>query len=868
MTGIGKIDGTVLVMQRLIFVLICTLLILKPTANAIFLSNLGVENLPVAYLSLAILALIITIVYTRYVSTVSTKRLFINSTMINIILLVLIGVMLLNSWSKMATAFIFYLFISIFGILSASQFWIIANQVFNAREARKYFGFIGSGAIAGGIVGGYLASIISTVTQSEFIPFAAAGLLIYAIFLVKKVQKEHEKPPEREELVSYVTQLYKPFKLVKEITHLKYLAILLALSVFVAKMIDYQFGYFATRIFTEEETLTQFYGFWFSTFNIISLLVQIFLTGRIVGRLGVGYSILILPVLIIINVSLLLLVPVILLVISMKLVDASMKQSINKASMELMMLPVPEDIKLKTKTFLDVFIDSLATGASGLILLFVVKGLDLPNQVISLVILIGALLWFYIGNKMRVEYKNIFRQSLKIQSEKVATVHSTIIEDYKQLLDSGNEFQVLKALSFLKKNTLTGIEDNIIKLLHHENSKIVDATLEMIMYKEEDFHDAVIPLLSHHHQNVKINAFEYLINHQQQLEPNFLIKLLNESDEEIKIAAIAAYAKEFQNNRSVLNVLRIGDRIKMMLQEHDVKDDKKIYKTIGLLKSISLGKFSEYYSFILTCLEYGSDKVQSHALLAAGETNTTQYLKILLEKLNQKDITPTIYSALAKYGSNRIGRIFQNLLKKNDLNRARKIPSVLELIPDQRSIDLLQQMAEHQDYTLRNNAIASLYALLEKYPLLRIDEQVINKILLDEAKYNNKLLNVLLLEQKVENPHYQVLVTLLKKRIDNNLSTIFKLLHIKYPPDNFIEIYDYVKGPDQALRDNSIEYLENSLGPQLKSSIISLIEYNVLHIETNILKRNHKDTELNIKDFLCNNRDPEIKSAALQYYDA
>jgi AAA family ATP:ADP antiporter len=548
------------------------------------------------------------------------------------------------------------------------------------------------------------------------------------------------------------------------------------------------------------------------------------------------------------------------------MVDATMKQSINKASTELMMLPVPEDIKLQTKTFLDVFIDSLATGASGVILLFVVKGLDLPNQVISLVILIGALLWFFIGNKLRVEYKSIFRQSLKIRSDKIATEETAIIDDYKDLLDSGNEFQILKVLSFLKKNNLVGIEKQILNLLNHENNKIVEATLETIMYQEKDFHEAVIPLLSNPNQNVKINAFEYLINHQQRLEPNFLITLLNDSDEETKITAVAAYAKEYQNNRSVLNVLRINDRISKMLENHDIQDETKLYKSIGLLKSIAIGKFAEYYYFIHSCLESGNEQLYGHALLAAGETRSAQFLKLLVKKLEDQPLASSIFLALAKFGSQRIEKVFDNLLYHKDLKKARNIPSILELIPEQRSIDLLQKMSIHSDYTLKNNAIASLYSLLEKFPLLKVDEQVIHKILLDEAGYNNQLLNVLLLERGKVNENYSSLIDLLKKRIDENLTTIFKLLHIHYPPDNFIEIYKYVQGSDQTLRDNSIEYLQNTLGPPLKSSIISLIEYNFLHIGDQSLKKTYSESSGDIKDFLCNNRDPDIKAAAMLYY--
>ncbi|NNF35695.1 MAG: hypothetical protein HKN68_16425 [Saprospiraceae bacterium] len=866
-TGIGEIDPDVIVMQRLIFTLICTLLLLKPTANAIFLSNLGIENLPIAYVALAILALIVTAFYSRFISAFSTKKLFIKTSIINIILLILIGIMLSNHWSKSITAFVFYLFISIFGILSASQFWIIANQLFNAREARKYFGFIGSGAIAGGIAGGYLASIISSATQSEYIPFAGAVILMYSIHLMNKLQKS-----TADNHLSGITEsdtrsnFLGPFKLVREIKHLKYLAFLLAISVFVAKLIDYQFGYFATRIYIDEEDLTQFYGFWMSTFNIISLLIQLFLTNRVVGKLGVGYSIMLLPAMILLNATFLIIFPIIGLVVSLRLFDAGMKQSINKASVELMMLPVPQDIKLKTKTFLDVFVDSLATGISGIILIFVVKTLDLPNQVISFVILFGSFLWLYFGNKMRIEYKSIFRQSLKIQSEQIANTSTAIIDDYHQMLRSGSDYQKIKAISFLKNHLITGLEEDIRMLLKHSNEKIIVATLDMIMYKEIDFYESVIPLLNHKSQNVKIDAFDYLINHQEKLEPNYLITLLNEGEDQLKIAAIAAYAKEFQNNRSVLRVLRINDRINTMLQDHQIGEGENLFMTIGLLKAISIGKFSNHYHFINQCLKHPSHIIRQHGINAAGETRSSAFLKLLMSYLEGQETPIVTYSAIAKYGFKRVEKIMQKYTAEENLPFARKIPFILKLIPSQSSVDLLLQMAEYSDLSLRNNAITSLNDLLENYPLLKVDDKVINRILLNEAKYNNMLLNALVLKEDASNVYYKKLVELLKKRIDENLVAIFKLLHIKYPPDDYLELYQYVTGSDQSLRDNAIEYLENTLGPSLKSTIISLIEYSVLNHEFHIQNKFMKISDNDIREFLINNEDEDIRSTAKAYF--
>ena len=59
-------------------------------------------------------------------------------------------------------------------------------------------------------------------------------------------------------------------------------------------------------------------------------------------------------------------------VILLKVVDGSLKQSLNKASFELLSLPIPIEIKRNTKVFIDVVIDSIATGLAGLMLYFII----------------------------------------------------------------------------------------------------------------------------------------------------------------------------------------------------------------------------------------------------------------------------------------------------------------------------------------------------------------------------------------------------------------------------------------------------------------------------------------------------------------
>jgi AAA family ATP:ADP antiporter len=78
-------------------------------------------------------------------------------------------------------SYVFYIEVALFGLITTSQFWLQANLVFSSLEAKRLFGFIGAGAIAGGISGGYspLAdSIFSIVfTFSLLLPPSSLSIL-------------------------------------------------------------------------------------------------------------------------------------------------------------------------------------------------------------------------------------------------------------------------------------------------------------------------------------------------------------------------------------------------------------------------------------------------------------------------------------------------------------------------------------------------------------------------------------------------------------------------------------------------------------------------------------------------------------------
>ena len=184
----------------------------------------------------------------------------------------------------------------------------------------------------------------------------------------------------------------RPLRLIKNSKHLTYLALITVFAVLVARLVDYQFSAISSSRIADEDELTAFFGFWFSNFSIISLLIQLFLTRKIVGVLGVGISLYILPAGLLIGALTILFLPGLWSAVFIKSADGSLKQSINKSAIELLALPVPTEIKNQAKTFIDVVVDSLATGLSGIILITLVNGLSLPIWVISMTIIL-LLVW-------------------------------------------------------------------------------------------------------------------------------------------------------------------------------------------------------------------------------------------------------------------------------------------------------------------------------------------------------------------------------------------------------------------------------------------------------------------------------------------
>ncbi len=832
----------VLLMQLNIFLIIFTLLIIKPVVNAQFISVIGIEKLPLVFVLVAISAMAISTLYSRALSSKSLQRVTTSTLIISIASLIVIGLLLTFGISVNIVLYVLYIGVAIFGVLTTSQFWIMANLAFDAREAKRLFSFIGAGPIAGGVAGGYLTSVVANYIEGVNLLFLAAALLTICIPLNNIIWKKYIKPLNTLQKKKRLTDFGDhPIWLIRKSKHLTYLALIVGLSVLVSKLVEFQFSSVAAAAYPDPADLTSFFGFWFSTFNVVSLLIQLFLTRKIVGTFGVGSSLFALPGGILIGSLLLLFAPVLWAGVFTKLWEVSVKQSLNKSATELLALPIPVAIKSQTKSFIDVFVDLAATGAAGLLLIFLVNGLELSIRSVSILTLGIIACWLWVAFKVRGEYINSFK-SILTQADKTALnelpdfANISVINGLKKALESGTTDQKSYVLDKVREIPDKRLFDNVFVLLHHESPVVRTKALQAIYYLEHIVDLSVLEhLLTDPDQEVRYKAFAQLLRQNTENRILTIHKYLTHADPLISGAALVGIAEECRNNAEMKKSLNIEGRIREKTEYLRLSNDPKeqyLYKVM-ILRAAGHANLEAFYPTIMEGLSDLDIRIVKEAIQSAGFTMNVLFVSDIASFLVNKELRSTAQGGMLQYGVGIIQELVE--LSKNSQTKAEvvhQLPAVLELIDSAISVETLLSFLKIGDVALRLEALRSLNTIQRTFPHLKIRKDDIINHILEESNLYKYTLGILykqmqLLPKESANEVADArrkLTEILERRLDGTLERIFRLIGLRYPPEDVINLYQGIKSVNENTRMNAVEFLDNLLEPILRKSLVPIAE--------------------------------------------
>ena len=208
--------------------------------------------------------------------------------------------LVLFSWllrhESLATSATFYTWAKLYPVLTVSQFWLMTDALFEPRQARRLFGFIGAGGILGGIAGGFLAGIAAEAIGTENLLVASAVLITLCAGIATYLHPEAatDRPTKTIEAGGHEA-VGSAAQIVRESAHLRALSIILTLTIIVSTVVDWQMNKAVELFVAGEDGKTAFYGRFFALLNVASLLVQVVLTSYVLKRFGIRVALLLLP---------------------------------------------------------------------------------------------------------------------------------------------------------------------------------------------------------------------------------------------------------------------------------------------------------------------------------------------------------------------------------------------------------------------------------------------------------------------------------------------------------------------------------------------------------------------------------------------
>jgi AAA family ATP:ADP antiporter len=161
--------------------------ILRPVAQSKFIDELGSENLPYVLFAAGLVVGVLMHGYTAAMRRVP-RRWIIPGTQFGIVGLLLVFWVLFRMEAEWATA-AFYLARMVLGVLLISQFWTIANDIYDARQAKRLFGFIGAGASLGGTLGAALTVLLVREIGTSNLLLVSAFVLALCVALVSAISR-------------------------------------------------------------------------------------------------------------------------------------------------------------------------------------------------------------------------------------------------------------------------------------------------------------------------------------------------------------------------------------------------------------------------------------------------------------------------------------------------------------------------------------------------------------------------------------------------------------------------------------------------------------------------------------------------------
>jgi len=383
-----------------IFAVLSSYYIMRPIRDQMGVAG-GVSNLQWLFTGTLIGMIVLNLPFAWLVKTLPRRR-FIPLAYRFFALNVVLFAALLYAAGTEATVWIgrvFFIWVSVYNLFVVSIFWQLVVDLFSPEEGKRLFGFIAAGATIGAIVGSGVTASLARFVPPTVLLLGAAVLLEVAVFAVGRLAR---LSPTLERRAAGADE---PIGggILAGITHairspyLANVSLFLLLFATSATFLYFQQADIVAHSFKDRGAQTAFFATIDLLVNCLTLVVQLFFTGRIVMLIGVALALGFLPALTMLGFGVLVFAPTLTAIAVFQVVRRAGDYAIARPTREVLFTVIPREDRYKAKSFIDTVVYRLgdqvgAWGVAGL------KAIGAGAGELALAAIPVALVW--LGNAL------------------------------------------------------------------------------------------------------------------------------------------------------------------------------------------------------------------------------------------------------------------------------------------------------------------------------------------------------------------------------------------------------------------------------------------------------------------------------------
>jgi AAA family ATP:ADP antiporter len=861
--------ATAMLMFTYSFLAMTSYNILKPITRSQFISALGADNLPYVQFGAGLLIGVLMQWYSKGAALL--PRRWVIPTTLGVEALVLTLFWLLFQTGAGWVSVAFYVLALILGILLTSQFWTLASDIYDARQAKRLFGLIGGGASLGGATGAGLTSLIVAEVGTTDLLLVSAALLGVCACLVTAIVQRERVSTNASALDERGVGGGEAIRLLRSSRHLQMIAILIGCAAIGAAIIEQQLNMAAEALAGgSTDVMTAFLAQITFYLSLAGFFVQIVLTSRIHRSLGLAVALLILPVTLGATGALILATGALWAVGAARVLDTSLRYTIDKTTREVLFLPLPPDLKYRAKPFVDVTIDRSAKALGALVALVLIKpwGFHIGWRGLSGATLVMAIVWIAMALRARAEYLKAVRRSIQTQTMprtqlQLDGADAATIELLVEELSERDPSRVLYAIDMLemlgKSNLITPL------LLHHESGAVrarVLAALESTPFSTDRWVPTIRRLLNDRTASVRAAALHALATLHKEHAASLVRRHLSDPEPRIAVAAAAILAESDADGDAAVGEAALATNV----------EEGSPATRLEVATALAHVRNTRCRALLAALIHDPEIDVARAAIRSAHMLAPADIMLVpaLVARLADRPVKAVAREALVGYGDHACGVLSHVLGDPDEPPWVRRhVPGTLARIPTQPSMDTLVRALGDRDGFLRFKVLAAIERLHRCHGDLVVDKTIVEQRLLDEA---HRYQAVLTLRHNLR-PHEagadrSVLTRALDDKLQRILDRIFRLIGLVYPWKEIDAARRGLARGDKRSAASAVEYLDNVLSHSLRKQLMPILEDQTVEERVRsvnkLLRTRPRDVEDTIAQ-LVHDDDQVISAAAIQF---